>query len=95
MNPAARLQAFALKPRLEQFGADCDRILMIDESDKALSLSDELIETAIVSADAALAVIDPVQAYCNGSDFHGVNGASARRSRCCALPVRQAGVKEN
>jgi RecA-family ATPase len=66
--------ADTVKPRLEQFGADCDRVLVIDESDKALSLSDECIEAAIVSVGAVLAVIDPVQAYCNGSDFHSVNG---------------------
>jgi hypothetical protein len=66
--------ADTVKPRLEQFGADCDRVLVIDESDKALSLADERIEAAIVSVGAVLAVIDPVQAYCNGSDFHSVNG---------------------
>ena len=33
--------ADTVKPRLEAAGADCERVLVIDESDKSLSMSDE------------------------------------------------------
>ena len=39
--------ADTVKPRLEKAGADCERILIIDESDKSLSMADERLEEAI------------------------------------------------
>ena len=36
--------ADTIKPRLEQSGADCSRVLMIDESDRELTLCDERLE---------------------------------------------------
>lgn len=33
--------ADTVKPRLELAGADCERIIVIDESDKSLSMVDE------------------------------------------------------
>ena len=36
--------ADTVKPRLEKAGADCERIVVIDESDKSLSMADERLE---------------------------------------------------
>jgi predicted ATP-dependent serine protease len=66
--------ADVIKPRLEQLGADCGLVHVIDESEQSLSLADERIERAIVKTNAKLVILDPIQAYCNGSDFHSVNG---------------------
>ena len=40
--------ADTVKPRLEKAGADCERIVVIDESDKSLSMADERLEEAII-----------------------------------------------
>ena len=52
-----------VKPRLIEAGADLDRVLVIDDSDVQLTLSDERIEKAIVENNARLVIIDPIQAY--------------------------------
>ena len=38
--------ADTVKPRLELAGADCEQILVIDESDKSLSRADERLEVS-------------------------------------------------
>ena len=52
-----------VKPRLIQSGADCGRVIVIDESEKELSLSDFRIEQAIDQTAAKLFILDPLQAY--------------------------------
>ena len=52
-----------VKPRLVQSGADCRRVIVIDESEKELSLSDIRIEQAIDQTGAKLFILDPLQAY--------------------------------
>lgn len=52
-----------VKPRLIEAGADCTKIKVIDESDKALSMLDERIEQAIVKENAKVIILDPIQAY--------------------------------
>ena len=52
-----------VKPRLIEAGADLDRVLVIDDSEVQLTLSDERIEKAIVENNARLVIIDPIQAY--------------------------------
>ena len=44
--------ADTVKPRLETAGADCERILVIDESDKSLSMSDERLEYALKQTES-------------------------------------------
>ena len=66
-----------VKPRLIEAGADLDRVLVIDDSDVQLTLSDERIEKAIVENNARLVIIDPIQAYL-GSDVD-MNRASEVR----------------
>ncbi|MCL2855396.1 MAG: AAA family ATPase [Defluviitaleaceae bacterium] len=63
-----------IKPRLEQLGADCSRIVVIDESKSPLSLSDERLEKAIIDNRAKLLIIDPIQAYLGSKvDMHRAN----------------------
>ena len=52
-----------VKPRLIEAAADLDRVLVIDEAKRELSLSDERIEKAIMQTGARLIILDPIQAY--------------------------------
>jgi len=63
-----------VKPRLIQSGADCTRVIVIDESEKELSLSDLRIEQAITQTGAKLFILDPLQAYIGADvDMHRAN----------------------
>ncbi len=63
-----------VKPRLLQAGADCNRVIVIDESEKELSLSDARIEEAIQKTGAKLFILDPLQAYMGADvDMHRAN----------------------
>jgi len=63
-----------VKPRLVQSGADCGRVIVIDESEKELSLSDLRIEQAIEQTGAKLLILDPLQAYLGSDvDMHRAN----------------------
>lgn len=55
--------ADTIKPRLEQAGADCNKVAYIIDDDIALTLEDGRIETAIVETGAKVLVIDPIQAF--------------------------------
>lgn len=55
--------ADTIKPRLEQAGADCDRVAYIVDSDIALTLEDGRIEKAIQETGARVLIIDPLQAF--------------------------------
>lgn len=52
-----------VKPRLIEAGADLARVLVIDDGDSPLTLSDERIERAIAENQAHLLIIDPIQAF--------------------------------
>ena len=68
--------ADTVKPRLELAGADCERIAVIDESEKSLSMIDERLEEAIVRTHAKLLILDPIQAYLGcGMDMNRANEA--------------------
>jgi len=63
-----------VKPRLIQSGADCTRVIVIDESEKELSLSDLRVEQAITQTGAKLFILDPLQAYIGSDvDMHRAN----------------------
>ena len=55
--------ADTVKPRLTALGADCSRVLVIDKSERELTLSDHRIAQAIQETDSGLLVLDPIQAY--------------------------------
>ena len=78
--------ADTVKPRLEAAGADCERVLVIDESDKALSMSDERLEEAIIKTGAKVMILDPIQAYLGGGiDMNRANEARDMTKRLSAL----------
>ena len=52
-----------VRPRLNQAGADCNRVAFIPETDVPLTLDDERIEQAIADSNAKLLVLDPIQAF--------------------------------
>ena len=58
--------ADTVKPRLEQAKADCEKISVIDEKIKSLSMIDERLEEAVIKTDAKLLILDPIQAYLGG-----------------------------
>ena len=86
-----------VKPRLIEVGADLDRVLVIDDSDVQLTLSDERIEKAIVENNARLVIIDPIQAYLGSDvDMNRANevrpifmrlGQVAQRTGCAILLI--------
>lgn len=68
--------ADTVKPRLELAGADCEKILVIDEKDKSLSMVDERLEEAIARTKARMLILDPIQAYLGGGmDMNRANEA--------------------
>lgn len=53
-----------IKPRLEHFpNTNFDNIVFINENDYSLTMLDKRIEQAIISENAKLFVLDPIQAY--------------------------------
>lgn len=63
-----------IKPRLEPMCPDFDNIIHIDEDERSLTLSDEVIEQAFEEVRPALFILDPIQAYLGaGVDMHRAN----------------------
>ncbi len=86
-----------IKPRLEQAGADCTKIRVIDETEKELSMSDERLEQAIIETKAKLIILDPIQAYIGATvDMHRANeirpvlkrlGLIAEKYQCAVILI--------
>ena len=78
--------ADTVKARLELAGADCERILVIDEKEKSLSMVDERLEKAIVQTKARMLILDPIQAYLGGGmDMNRANEARDMTKKLGAL----------
>ena len=90
--------ADTIRPRLDALGADCSRVLVIDESKRELSLSDERIRQAMGKTRAKLLVLDPLQAYLGAEvDMHRANevrpilkrlGSVAEQMGCAVILIR-------
>ena len=90
--------ADTIRPRLDALGADCSRVLVIDESERELSLSDERIRQAMEKTRAKLLVLDPLQAYLGAEvDMHRANevrpilkrlGSVAEQMGCAVVLIR-------
>jgi len=81
--------ADTVKPRLEAAGADCSRILVIDESEKSLSMKDERIEQTLEQTQAKLLILDPIQAYLGDNvDMNRANETRDVTKRIAALAER-------
>ena len=86
-----------VKPRLIEAEADLDRVLVIDEAKRELTLSDERIERAITQNGARLIILDPIQAYMGEkTDMNRANevrpifmrlGQVAQRTGCAILLI--------
>ena len=63
-------------------------MLVIDESEHELTLSDERLEQAIWKTGAGLAVLDPIQAYLGGIDMHRANDVRPIFKRLCLMAER-------
>ncbi len=78
--------ADTIKPRLEAANADCRYIHTIDETDSALTMTDERIEAAIRLLDAKMLIIDPMQAYLGADvDMHRANEIRPVMSRLAVI----------
>ena len=90
--------ADTVKPRLELAEAVCERIMVIDETEKSLSMIDERLETAIKRTGARVLILDPIQAYLGGTmDMNRANEARdmikklatlAEKYQCAIVLVR-------
>lgn len=89
--------ADTIKPRLVSLGADCSRVMVIDETDRELTMSDKRLEQAIKKTDAKLLVLDPIQAYLGGGvDMYRANevrpvikqiGLMAEQTGCAVVMI--------
>ena len=78
--------ADTVKPRLELAEAVCERIMVIDETEKSLSMIDERLETAIKQTGARVLILDPIQAYLGGTmDMNRANEARDMTKRLSLL----------
>jgi len=81
--------ADTVKPRLEAAGADCSKILVIDESEKSLSMKDDRIEQTLEQTHAKLLILDPIQAYLGDNvDMNRANETRNVTKRIAALAER-------
>ena len=63
-----------IKPRLLAAGADCSKVLVIDDSEQPLTMLDERLEQAIRQTNARLVVLDPIQSFLGVEvDMHRAN----------------------
>ena len=90
--------ADTVKPRLESANADCNRISIIDESEKSISMIDERLEQAIEKMGAKLLILDPIQAYLgSGTDifcciFAQFSAKSLFRLIKCRINLLSSGI---
>ena len=75
-----------IKPRLLAAGADCSRVLVIDDNDQALTMMDARLEEAIVQTKARMVVLDPIQGFLGAEvDMHRANEIRPLMKRIAVL----------
>ena len=75
-----------IKPRLLAAGADCSKVLVIDDSDLPLTMSDIRLEEAIVQTKAKMVVLDPIQGFLGAEvDMHRANEIRPLMKRIAVL----------
>ena len=75
-----------IKPRLLSAGADCSRVMVIDDNDQALTMMDARLEEAIIKTKARLVVLDPIQAFLGAAvDMHRANEIRPLMKRVAVL----------
>lgn len=75
-----------IKPRLLAAGADCSRVLVIDDREQPLTMLDIRLEEAIVQTKARLVVLDPIQGFLGAEvDMHRTNEIRPLMKRVAVL----------
>ena len=75
-----------IKPRLLSAGADCSRVMVIDDNDQALTMMDARLEEAIIKTKARLVVLDPIQGFLGAAvDMHRANEIRPLMKRVAVL----------
>lgn len=75
-----------IKPRLLAAGADCSRVLVIDDREQPLTMLDIRLEEAIVQTKARLVVLDPIQGFLGAEvDMHRANEIRPLMKRVAVL----------
>lgn len=75
-----------IKPRLLSAGADCSRVMVIDDDDQALTMMDARLEEAIIQTKARLVVLDPIQGFLwTDVDMHRANEIRPLMKRVAVL----------
>lgn len=75
-----------IKPRLLSAGADCSRVMVIDDNDQALTMMDARLEEAIIQTKARLVVLDPIQGFLGTAvDMHRANEIRPLMKRVAVL----------
>ena len=75
-----------IKPRLLAAGADCSKVLVIDDSDQSLTMADVRLEEAIVQTKAKMVVLDPIQGFLGADvDMHRANEIRPLMKRIAVL----------
>lgn len=75
-----------IKPRLLAAGADCSRVLVIDDNEQALTMMDARLEEAIIQTKARLVVLDPIQGFLGANvDMHRANEIRPLMKRMAVL----------
>lgn len=63
-----------IKPRLLEAGADCSKVLVVDDSEQPLTMLDERLEQAVRQTHSRLVVLDPIQSFLGAEvDMHRAN----------------------
>lgn len=75
-----------IKHRLLSAGADCSRVMVIDDNDQALTMMDARLEEAIIKTKARLVVLDPIQGFLGAAvDMHRANEIRPLMKRVAVL----------
>ena len=75
-----------IKPRLLAAGADCSKVLVIDDREQPLTMLDIRLEEAIVQTKARLVVLDPIQGFLGAEvDMHRANEIRPLMKRVAVL----------
>ena len=75
-----------IKPRLLSAGADCSRVMVIDDNAQALTMMDARLEEAIIKTKARLVVLDPIQGVLGTAvDMHRANEIRPLMKRVAVL----------
>ena len=75
-----------IKPRLLAAGADCSRVLVIDDREQPLTMLDVRLEEAILQTKARMVVLDPIQGFLGTDvDMHRANEIRPLMKRMAVL----------